>query len=152
MRIRPLIPSDVPAAARLLRTLSAQHILQDCRPEDAAAFLREHDASGIARQLAAGVVYHVATVDEALAGFIALREQRHVFHMFVDQAYQRRGIARALWQEALQAAGNPPAVTVNASNVAVPVYQALGFVPTAPMQTRNGIAFNPMQYEGKVHA
>lgn len=34
--------------------------------------------------------------------------------------------------------------TVNASNYAVPVYEALGFVRTAPMQCKNGVYFNPM--------
>ncbi|SHG98895.1 GNAT family N-acetyltransferase [Massilia sp. CF038] len=152
MQIRPLSATDIPAAASLLRLLAERSIVQDCAPVDAAAFLREHDADGIARHLADGMAYHVATRDDVLLGFIGVRERRHVFHMFVDQAHQRQGVARALWQHARAAAGNPAQMTVNAAIGAVPVYRALGFVPTAPVQSRNGIAFHPMQFEGSVHA
>jgi GNAT superfamily N-acetyltransferase len=73
--------------------------------------------------------------------------------MFVDKAHQRKGIARSLWQAARAAAlhqAHPGVFTVNSSNHAVPVYAAMGFVPTAPMQFKNGIYFNPMQLDGSV--
>jgi GNAT superfamily N-acetyltransferase len=95
----------------------------------------------------AGIVYHVAENDNRIVGFVALRDNRHVFHMFVDKACHRQGIAAALWQrvrETALAAGNPGEFTVNASNYAVPVYEKMGFVRTAEMQCKNGIYFNPM--------
>ncbi|UUZ49196.1 GNAT family N-acetyltransferase [Massilia sp. B-10] len=42
--------------------------------------------------------------------------------------------------------------TVNSSNYAVPVYEALGFVRTMPKLSRNGIEFNPMQTERRAGA
>jgi hypothetical protein len=44
------------------------------------------------------------------------------------------------------ARGGPGQFTVNSSNYAVPVYEAFGFVRTAPTQCLKGLYFNPMRY------
>jgi GNAT superfamily N-acetyltransferase len=62
--------------------------------------------------------------------------------------WQRQGVARRLWDAARKAAlegGNAGSFTVNSSNNAVPVYEAFGFVRTAPMQCVREIRFNPTQ-------
>jgi GNAT superfamily N-acetyltransferase len=94
-----------------------------------------------------GHVYHLAESDGEIAGFIAIRERKHVFHMFVGANWQRQGIGRKLWEAARAVAienGGNGAFTVNASNFAVPMYEALGFARTAPMQCVKGLFFNPM--------
>jgi GNAT superfamily N-acetyltransferase len=76
-----------------------------------------------------------------------MRERSHLFHLFVDQRWQRQGVARRLWEVAQSAAieGGPlAAFTVNSSNFAIPVYEAFGFVRTAPVQCVKGLYFNPM--------
>lgn len=147
MLIRPLIPADLPAAAALLRRAAEEFVLHESTPEDAAAFLDEQSEAAMRAFVASGYVYHVAEVDGVLVGFIAIRERSHVYHLFVDKAYHRRGIARRLWLCALAAASGPDhpgAYTVNASNYAVPFYASLGFKPTAP--TQSGIVrYNPMR-------
>jgi GNAT superfamily N-acetyltransferase len=147
MLIRSLTPDDIPAAAALLRRAAEQFILHESTPEDGAVFLAEQGEAGMRRFLAGGFVYHVAEVDGTLAGFIAVRERSHVYSLYVDQAFHRRGIARRLWDTARTAAvgpGHPGAFTVNASSHAVPFYAALGFVPTAPTQMRV-VRYNPMR-------
>jgi GNAT superfamily N-acetyltransferase len=147
MLIRPFQPADIPLAAAVLRRAAETFILHESAPEHAAAFLAEHDAAGLRRNLDAGFVYHAAIVDGVLAGFIGVRGGTHLFHLFVDAAYQRRGIARALWRAALDAAlqpGHPGVFTVNASNVAVPFYASLGFERTAPVQDAK-VPYNPMR-------
>jgi GNAT superfamily N-acetyltransferase len=147
MRIRSLTPDDIPAAAALLRRAAEAYILHESAPEDAAVFLAEQGEDGMRRFLASGFVYHVAEVDGALAGFIAIRERSHVYSLYVDQRFHRRGIARRLWDTARAAAvgpGHPGAFTVNASNHAMPFYAKLGFVPTAPTQYRV-VRYNPMR-------
>lgn len=154
MLIRRLHGDDgaaVDAVAALLHSLAVEFIVHDARPEQASTFLRENDREGIARKLAQGFVYHVADIDGTIAGFIGMRERQHLFHLFVGRAWQRRGVARALWQAARAdalAAGAAPPFTVNASNYAVASYQRLGFVRTAPTMEKNGIRFNPMQWLG----
>lgn len=150
MQIRPLEPTDIPAVSRLLRALAAEFIVHESPPEGAATFLRENDEDGVRGFVERGHVYHVALADGELAGFIAVRDNSHLFHMFVDKRYQRRGVARRLWEvarDAARAAGNPGYFTVNSSNHALPVYTGWGFVPTAPLQCVKGLVFTPMRLD-----
>lgn len=148
MQIRPILDKDIPVVASLMRALSEEFIVNDSAPEAAASFIRENDERGILDFIDAGIVYRVAEIDGRVVGFIAMRENRHLFHMFVDKAYHRRGIARRMWDVARAAAieaGNPGVFTVNSSNYALPVYEKLGFVRTAPTQQANGLLYNPMR-------
>lgn len=145
---------DIPAVAALMRSLSEEFIVHESAPEAQAAFIEENNDTGIRRLVDGGMVYRVAEIDSVIAGFIALRDHRHVFHMFVGKAYQRNGLATALWEKARLAGlagGNPGLFTVNASNYAVPVYERLGFSRTGSMQCKNGIYYNPMQLDGRAH-
>ena len=134
-----------------MRSLSYEAIVNESGAEAAASFARENDEEGIWAFVRGGIIYYVAEMDDRIAGFIALRDNKHVFHMFVDKTFHRQGIATALWKVAHQAAvdrGNPGQFTVNSSNYALPVYESLGFVRTAETQCKNGIYFNPMQLDG----
>lgn len=142
--------ADIPALAQLLRSLADEFFLHESGADAGSAFLRDNNEAGIRSFVQAGMTYHVAEFDGRIAGFIALRDNKHVFHMFVDKAHHRQGLARALWEVASARAieaGNSDVFTVNASNFAMPVYEAFGFVRTAPMQCTNGIYYNPMQLD-----
>jgi GNAT superfamily N-acetyltransferase len=68
--------------------------------------------------------------------------------MFVDEEYQNQGIARKLWQVALEyclSKGNPGIFTVNSSKYALPVYKKLGFIPQSESQERNDVIYVPMK-------
>lgn len=148
MKIRLIDDADISAVAQLLRSLAEEFFLNESEADAASAFAREHNEDGIGRLIHAGMVYHVAEINGQIAGFIAVRDNKHVFHMFVDKAHHGQGIARAMWDAARTRAievGNPGVFTVNSSNFAVPVYEAFGFVRTAPTQCTNGIYYNPMQ-------
>ncbi len=152
MNIRPVRETEIAAVAALLRAASEEFIVNKSSPEAAAAFLNENDESCIRAFILAGTAYYVAELDGALAGFIALRENKHVFHVFVDKRYHRRGIARAMFERVRRdaiAAGNPGLFTVNASNYAVTLYEKLGFVRTDGTLCKNGLAYNPMQLDGR---
>jgi GNAT superfamily N-acetyltransferase len=90
--------------------------------------------------------YLCAFHGSTLAGVAALREGRHLFHLFVSPTFQRLGLARQLWL-ALKAAAVPPTeeFSVNSTPYAVPVYERFGFVATGPRVEMNGIAFVPMK-------
>jgi len=145
MEVRPLdsadVPVLVPAMAALLRSLALQFVVHESTPLGAAAFLAENDEHGIRGYLARGHACHVALDGDQLAGFIAIRDNSHLFHLFVGTAWQRQGLARRLWHMARGGDGN---FTVNASNYAVPAYERLGFVRVAPTQCVKGLSFNLM--------
>jgi GNAT superfamily N-acetyltransferase len=147
MHIRSLHNDDIPAAAALLRRAAEEFILHESTPADGAVFLAEQGEEAMRGFLASGYVYHVAEVDGVLAGFIAIRERSHVYSLYVDKRFHRRGVARRLWDSARGAAlgpDHPGAFTVNASNHALPFYASLGFVPTAPTQV-GIVRYNPMR-------
>jgi len=152
MDIRPLanadIPVLVPAMAALLHSLALEFIVHESTPEGASTFLAENDELGIRGYLARGHQYHVALDRGQLAGFIAIRDNSHVFHLFVGKPWQGQGLARRLWHVARAAAisrGGDGNFTVNASNHAVQAYEAFGFVRVAPTQCVKGLYFNPMR-------
>jgi len=151
--IRLLVDADLAPAAALLRRAALDFILHESTEAGARDFLARHGEEGLRANIAAGFVYHGALVEGELAGFIGMRERSHVFHLFVGGRWQRRGIARRLWQHAravaIDAVGRPahPGVfTVNASNHALPFYASFGFVRTAPMQVA-AVPYNPMRFE-----
>lgn len=103
----------------------------------------------IAQRIAAGHRYHITESADALAGVAAIRDNAHLYLLFVDTPFQRRGIANALWQVALAAcieATPPLRITVNASAFAVPVYLRLGFAVLGPAQMREGVKSTPMAF------
>lgn len=82
-------------------------------------------------------------------GAIAVRPPCHIALLFVDKAYQRRGIARSLYRCALDfCAKNSQTgeMTVNSSPYAIEAYHRLGFVDTMPEQVVNGLGFTPMKH------
>jgi GNAT superfamily N-acetyltransferase len=92
--------------------------------------------------------YWVAESAGRLAGFAAVRDRTHLYHLVVAAPYQRQGLGRLLWstvRASALAAGNPGDFTVNASLYGVPVYQQFGFVPVGERTTANGVVFVPMR-------
>lgn len=150
MLIRLIADADVAAAAALLRRAAEEFVLHESSPADAAAFLDDQGEARLRERVRDGYVYHVALVDGELAGFIGVRDRTHVYGLYVDKPYHRRGIARRLWDTARAAAlegvpDHPRVFTVNASNHAVASYEALGFERVAPVQVRI-VPYNPMRF------
>lgn len=148
-RIRLATTADAPAISELVTALTRRYVLPD-QPESAAGkLLAWMTPAALAARIEAGHRHHLAEVGAALAGVVATRDDCHVHLLFVDTSFQRRGIARALWETALSAcvdAARPARITVNASAYAVPVYRRLGFVEQAPTRLEEGIVTTPMEF------
>lgn len=147
--IRPAQAADAAAISALVSRLTREYVLPDQPPGAADRLLAWMAPDAIATRLAAGHRHHVAEIGAILAGVVATRDNAHVHLLFVDTPFQRRGIARALWQVALAAcleAARPACLTVNASAFAVPVYRRLGFVESAPAEERDEVITTPMTY------
>ena len=99
--------------------------------------------------------YLIAEVEDELAGFIAMQDKTHLFHLFVSPQYQRRGVAGELWRRARDAAGPHDVArefTVNSSLLAVPVYERFGFERVSAPVQRHGISFIRMRYAADADA
>lgn len=86
----------------------------------------------------------VYVCDGRVVGYISLKSQSHLYHLFVSEAYQRQGIARQLFDRVLSStAAN--IITVRSSIYAVPFYKKLGFIESGISATKDGIVFQPME-------
>ena len=72
----------------------------------------------------------------------------HLYWMFVDGKYHRRGIARKLFDIMVENI-KPHRMTVCASPYAVEVYRKLGFVDSGDEQNEQGLRVIPMVYTSK---
>jgi len=148
MEFRAGSPPDAEAIAGLIASFQSE-ITDDPSGAGADEFLVSVSVQAEREYLASQRYrYLLAYSDCQLAGFIAIRDGSHLFHLFVERAHQRKGIARRLWERALEelsAPGSDGNFTVNSSLSAVPVYQAFGFVPAGSIQSMHGISFLPMR-------
>lgn len=148
LHIRAAKVGDASAISRLIGAVAHHFTL---RPDGvgAEAFLQTLSPEAIAGYVQAeDMAYTTAWDGESLAGVVALRDRSHVFHLFVAPAYQRQGVAHALWRHAMaeaRAMGHHGGFTVNATPYALPVYERFGFVATGPEVHARGIAYVPMR-------
>jgi GNAT superfamily N-acetyltransferase len=128
--------------------MGAEAFMQSISPKAIEEYLHRDDFS-----------YIVATMPpdqdqpeqgRQVIGVAALRDDEHLYHLFVDPEWHRRGVAKQLWaylqSHAMQESGYKGYFTVNSSVYAVPVYQALGFYVLSKVEHKNGIAFVPMRW------
>ena len=151
MTIRPATVDDADAITCLVRPLIDRFITDSFPDEGRSALLAYSAAELIAQGMRENVRYHVAEDTGKLIGSVGIRDDRHLFHLFVAETHHRQGIGRALWETAKAAAepGNAGAgFTVNSSRFAIPFYRTLGFVETGPPEERQGIVSVPMRYKG----
>ena len=151
LTLRPALVSDAPVIAALITDLMPFLTLH---PDGRGAekFIENCSLAAIERYLSQPkFVYQIAYLDGELAGVVAMRDNSHLFHLFVPRALHRRGIARQLWQAASSASlarADVAAFTVNSSLRAMPFYEQLGFVATGPKVEADGIAYIPMHKLG----
>jgi GNAT superfamily N-acetyltransferase len=145
--IRFAVLADAEPISALLKELSPFFLASQDDAHAAAYF--EHTSAPRMRENIAGRdrAFLVAEVDGEFAGFIALKDWRHVVQFFVAPRFQKVGVGGALWQRALaeiRRQGPPQDITVRASVFAVPVYGRFGFEITGERTTQKGLTFVPM--------
>lgn len=100
------------------------------------------------------MVFFGAYEASRLIGVIAMRDGFHVSLLFVEPAYQRRGVATRLVRRAVSyCMDQRPGlrhITVNASPKGVPAYTAMGFYPLMDEQKKDGMRFTPMRIDLEV--
>lgn len=148
MNVETASVADAEEISALIVGLSEPFYLSPTH-EGAEPFLASIGTEAQRAYLAAGnFSYRVARVGARIVGVVALRNNAHLFHLFVAQAFQGRGLARQLWQlvaSDARRAGNPGEFTVNSSLDAVPVYEKFGFAREGEVQRVHGVAFQPMR-------
>jgi len=128
---------------------NAKSLLNDDFDGDGLVFfLNTVSDQSIREYMEQGFNYVVALVRHEIVGVIAIKDYRHMFHLFVDKAHHKKGIAKQLWDNISRdsiARGNTEIFTLNSTSYALPVYQHWGFNRTDDLQTRHGISYTPME-------
>lgn len=148
MEIRQATLTDSTGISELVSGLAERYITHEFTPAGAETLLRSMRPGAIEDCMRSGYDYHVAELDGRIVGVVAVRDNSHLYHLFVDEHYQRRGIAGALWRVARDAClsrGNPGTFTVNASRHARPVYERFGFTAQSAARDRDGVVSIPMK-------
>jgi len=148
MEIREAEKSDISQLTNLVSSLTS-NFLDDPRG-DAPFWLATtitHEAFQ-SRILSGEYLNYVYEEFNCIIGYISIKRNGHLYHLFVSKKSQGKGIARKLWEHAkLQC--KCARYFLRASRNAIPVYTHFGFTPTGPIETRDGVSFQPMEYNTK---
>ncbi len=152
MRVRMLERGDVDAAMALCRAVFDEFEAPSHTQEGVEEFLDYINPAWIGAALAAGelILWGCFAGGDELAGVLCARPPRHISLLYVKGEYHRRGVARALVDEALaylRGLGKTDHVTINPTAYAVEACRRLGFYDTGPEELLNGMRFVPMQTE-----
>ena len=79
-----------------------------------------------------------------IVGYISMRGERHLYHLFVAEKHQRKGISTELWRYVISRMKSRE-YTLRSSTYAIPVYKRFGFIATGPAEVKDGIGFQPMR-------
>jgi GNAT superfamily N-acetyltransferase len=147
MDIRLATPSDAPAISCLVKGLTRFFTIEPIGV-GAERFLSSLEPTSIAKVVTApNFKYYVGHENDVMVGTVCMRDNSHLFHLFVIEEFHGQGKGRLLWHYAKTAAmkgGNSGRFTVNSTVFAVPAYQSFGF-ETAGLKTETmGIAYIPM--------
>ncbi|BBA33717.1 GCN5-related N-acetyltransferase [Methylocaldum marinum] len=153
MDIRAATPDDARRISALLRDLTGKYIAHEFSEEGAGRLLESMNEAAIKSYLESGYRYHLAEENGELAGVVAIRDNCHLYHLFVSERFQGRGLARRLWEVAKAVcldAGNPGVFTVNSSRYAVGLYEKFGFVRQSEAVDISGVISIPMKLESAI--
>jgi GNAT superfamily N-acetyltransferase len=95
-----------------------------------------------------GHQYHVVEEHGCIIGVVGIKNNAHLYHLFVSDTHQGKGLSRKLWEHAKYACiqkGHRGFFTVNSAINAKDVYLKLGFMPTGEVNEKSGISYIPMQ-------
>ena len=150
MKIRQAVAADAAKISCLIHLRS--HLLTvDPTGEGAEGFFASIRADAIQKYIDSGhFSYLVAEENDHIIGVAALRDNSHLFNLFVDYEVQGQGLGRRLWcnlRDSAMQAGNHGEFTVNASLNALDIYRHLGFVEVGAPVEADGVAFVPMKLQ-----
>ncbi len=84
--------------------------------------------------------------DNKIVAYISLVNSSHIYHLFVEENFHKKGIAKKLWEVVLDESPSKK-FTVNASLYSIDFYHKLGFINSEEQQESLGVKYQPMSFE-----
>lgn len=148
MIIRKATIVDANEISQLITKLVIKYILPTCSEAGGQLILNSMASSCIADYLQVGYEYHVAELNGELIGAVGMKDNAHLYHLFVADSQQGKGLSRQLWEQAKDvclAQGNIGKFTVNSALNSTDVYLKFGFVPICGIREKFGVKDMPME-------
>lgn len=141
---------DAEEISSLIKTFAHRFTLE-ADGEGAEIFLKSIEPDAIRIYIGSEEFqYFIGRVHGTIAGVVAMKGGTHLFHFFVAEQYQGRGLARLLWEHIKRpvlVAATARSITVNSSIFAMPIYEHFGFRKIGETVKHNGVVFVPMALE-----
>jgi GNAT superfamily N-acetyltransferase len=145
---RQMKPEDILEVSDLVSRVFNESVAPEYSSEGVQEFHRYIEPAAFQARYPKNHFSLIALSQTIVVGMIEMRGYDHVSLLFVDQDYQRRGIAKELLNQAIQICqgheSQPSGISVNSSSFAVSIYEKLGFQQVGERQVKNGIGFTPM--------
>lgn len=147
-QIRAGHAADHQAISALILPLVEKFIAPDCSADGAELLLASMQPKAILAYLQGDHRYWLAEDAQGLLGVVAMKGRNHLYHLFVAERGQGRGLAKQLWlyaQAQCTARDAPDEFTVNASLYAAAMYRHFGFHAEQEPRERMGVVDVPMR-------
>jgi putative acetyltransferase len=138
--LRPYVPADAKRCADIFRASVEELTADDYDADQRQAWAsRADDEDAFAARLA-GALTLVAVIDGAVVGFASLKGADEIDMLFVDPEFARQGAGVALVDALTRLARSRGAkrLTVEASDVARPLFERQGFIAQKRNLVRKG--------------
>lgn len=148
MTIRKANHQDISNISALILTLAEKYILPNCTIEGGKSLLASMTSTSIKGSFNESYQYHISEDKGCLTGVVGMKNNSHLYHLFVSDSHQGQGLSRKLWEHARDQClqkGNNGFFTVNSALNATNIYLKLGFTPAGEIRETSGIKDIPMQ-------
>ncbi|NOH30745.1 GNAT family N-acetyltransferase [Vibrio mediterranei] len=146
--IRKARASDALAISQLIIPLTKKYVCPDCDESVHNVLLDSMSPERIEGYMASNYSYVVAVSESnEVIGVGGVRDNTHLYHLFVHDEYQGKGLSRQLWENVKGVAlqnGNKGRFTVNSALSAENVYLKFGFKRIHGVRREKGMVDIPM--------
>ncbi|MEZ8252301.1 GNAT family N-acetyltransferase [Vibrio splendidus] len=151
VNIRSAEISDAKGISELISPLAKKYVCPTCDASVHDILLNSMSEENVGKYLSTNYTYVVAvTANGEMVGVAGVRDNSHLYHLFVDDNFQGNGLSRQLWEAVKEEAiknGNSGIFTVNSAVNAENVYLRFGFKRTEGIRNRQGMIDIPMLLE-----
>lgn len=146
MSIRLAAINDVESISQLVTSLS-HFYLNDKKDELPEWFLSTLTETAFSERINNSEYSNfIYEEDNITIGYISMKDNSHLYHLFVSEKHQGNGIARKLWEYVANHC-LAKSYTLRSSLYAVPIYIKFGFVESGIIQEKDGVRFQPMELQ-----
>jgi GNAT superfamily N-acetyltransferase len=145
MNIRQATKSDATELSNLVKSLA--HFYFDEQGNELPIWLlKTLTKSAFSKRLSStDYVNFIYEQNNKIVGYISLKKPNHLYHLFVLEEFQGKGISHALW-EYLKIKSEESSFTLRSSIYAVPVYRKFGFRKLGTIGVKDGVSFQLMEF------